>query len=125
MDAGRRVVQLPVADQPGGNGGGDDYTPRDSGVHVLATVDESTYAEHDGNTTDDDHPVAWCTDFDGGRAWYTALGHTQASYTDTPFRAHVLGGLRTAAGTAPPTAVRAPGAADFLGLREVTLDDDT
>ena len=43
------------------------------------TVDESTYGEDDGNTTDDDHPVSWCTDFDGGRAWYTAMGHTQSS----------------------------------------------
>ena len=39
-----------------------DYSPRDSGVHVLATVDESTYDEDDGNTTDDDHPIAWCTE---------------------------------------------------------------
>ena len=46
--------------------------PRDSGVHVLATVDESTYDEDDGNTADDDHPIAWCSDFDGGRVWYTA-----------------------------------------------------
>ena len=26
-----------------------DYSPRDGGVHVLATVDESTYDEDDGN----------------------------------------------------------------------------
>ena len=31
------------------NGGGADYSPRNSGVHVLATVDESTYDEDDGN----------------------------------------------------------------------------
>ena len=43
---------------------------------MLATVDESTYGEEDGNTVDDDHPVAWCSDFDGGRSWYTAMGHT-------------------------------------------------
>ena len=108
------------------NGGGNDYSPRDSGVKVLATVDESTYAEDDGNATDDDHPVTWCTNFDGGRAWYTALGHTQASFSEAPFRAHLLGGLRTAAGTvtadcgaqreAPPTA------SDF---EITTLDDDT
>ena len=31
-------------------GGGDvDYSPRASGVHVLLTVDESTYVEEDGN----------------------------------------------------------------------------
>ena len=59
-----------------------DYSPRARQVKVLATVDESTYDEQDGNTIDDDHPVAWCSDFDGGRSWYTAMGHTQASFTD-------------------------------------------
>ena len=59
-----------------------DYSPRARQVKVLATVDESTYDEEDGNTIDDDHPVAWCSDFDGGRSWYTAMGHTQASFSD-------------------------------------------
>ena len=92
-----------------------DYSPRARHVHVLATVDESTYGEEDGNTVDDDHPVAWCSDFDGGRSWYTAMGHTQASFADANFRNHLLGGLRTAAGaeadcgeprSMPPTARR-------------------
>ena len=62
-------------------GGGDDYSPRDSGVKVLATVDESTYDEQDGSDgTDDDHPIAWCSDFDGGRVWYTGMGHTAESF---------------------------------------------
>ena len=61
--------------------------PRARHVKVLATVDESTYDEQDGNTIDDDHPVAWCSDFDGGRSWYTAMGHTQASFADAQFRA--------------------------------------
>ena len=38
-----------------------DYSPRAEPVHVLATVDESTYGEDDGNTADDDHPIAWCS----------------------------------------------------------------
>ena len=108
------------------NGGGTDYSPRDSGVHVLATVDESTYDEDDGNTTDDDHPVAWCTNFDGGRAWYTAMGHTQSSFCEAAFRAHLLGGIRTAAGTVTadcgPQRQAPPSAGDF---EIVTLDDDT
>lgn len=69
--------------------------PRDS-VQVLLTLDESTY---EGGTMGDDHPIAWCHEFDGGRSWYTALGHTKASYTSSLFRQHVLGGLRWAAGT--------------------------
>jgi type 1 glutamine amidotransferase len=68
--------------------------PRDR-VHVLATVDEATYA---GGTMGPDHPIAWCRYFDGGRAWYTAMGHTAESYADPLFRAHLLGGIRFAAG---------------------------
>src|SRR3954468_24302267 len=108
------------------NGGGNDYSVRDSGVKVLMTVDESTYDEQDGNTTDDDHPITWCSQFDGGRMWYTGMGHTQESYADTNFRNMVLGGIKTAAGVvnADCGKVRqaAPSANDF----EITaLDDDT
>ena len=117
LDAHRRVVQLPGHQPPGGERqrAVADYSPRASQVHVLATVDESTYDEEDGNTVDDDHPVAWCSNFDGGRSWYTAMGHTQASFADANFRSHLLGGLRTAAGADgrlrraardPPTAAR-------------------
>ena len=60
----------------------DDYSPRAGGVHVLPTLDESTYAEDDGNTTDDDHPISWCQRYDGGRSWYTGMGHTQASFAE-------------------------------------------
>ena len=94
-------------------------------MKVLATVDESTYDEQDGNTIDDDHPVAWCSDFDGGRSWYTAMGHTQASFSDAQFRAHLLGGLRTAAGVAGDCGERAhmpPTAADF---EKITINNDT
>ena len=108
------------------NGGGNDYSPRDSGVKVLMTVDESTYAEDDGNTTDDDHPVTWCTDFDGGRAWYTALGHTQASYQEAPFRQMVLGGLKTAARTVTADCGAPRQAPPQISDFEITsLDDDT
>jgi len=71
-----------------------------SNVHVLATLDESTY---NGGTMGD-HPIAWYHDYDGGRAWYTAGGHTATSYTEPLFRAHLLGGIQYAAGAfaAPP-----------------------
>src|SRR5688572_8975712 len=108
------------------NGGGTDYSPRDSGVKVLMTVDESTYGEDDGNATDDDHPVAWCTEFDGGRSWYTAMGHTQASFSEAAFRSHLLGGLRTAAGVGNADCGeprQAPPTADDFEVR--AIDDDT
>jgi PKD repeat protein/glucose/arabinose dehydrogenase len=90
--------------------GDDDYTPRPN-VHVLATVDESTYDEQDGNATDDDHPVTWCQRYDGGFSWYTAMGHTEASYTEPNFLAQVLGGLETTAGVEPNEACGFQGAA--------------
>jgi type 1 glutamine amidotransferase len=67
--------------------------PRDS-VRVLATLDESTY---EGGSMGGDHPIVWCRTIEGGRAWYTAGGHTTASFRDTLFREHVAGGVRWAA----------------------------
>jgi hypothetical protein len=45
-----------------------------------------------------DHPHAWCKSYVGGRSFYTGGGHTQASYAEPAFRAHLLGGIRYAAG---------------------------
>ena len=65
------------------------------GVRVLALLDESTYA---GGSMGARHPIAWCRRFQGGRSWYTGGGHTEASYDEPLFRAHLLGGIRWAAG---------------------------
>ena len=67
-------------------------------VHVLARLDEASYA---GGTMGADHPIAWYHAYDGGRAWYTAGGHTRESYAEPPFLEHLLGGIRYAAGLAP------------------------
>ena len=66
-------------------------------VHVLATVAEKSYH---GGTMGHDHPIVWAHRYDGGRAWYTGLGHTPESYADPAFRAHLLGGIAWAAGAA-------------------------
>jgi len=39
-------------------------------------------------------PCVWCNTFDGGRQWFTALGHRVEDYQDPLFINHVLGGLR-------------------------------
>jgi type 1 glutamine amidotransferase len=64
-------------------------------VHVLATLDEKSFH---GGTMGGDHPVAWCRRVGKGRLWYTALGHTEASYTEPEFVQHLLGGIQIAAG---------------------------
>jgi uncharacterized protein (TIGR03437 family) len=64
-------------------------------VKVLATIDETSYL---GGTMGADHPIAWCQFYDGGRAWYTAGGHTAESYSDSLFRQHLLGAIQFTAG---------------------------
>lgn len=62
-------------------------------VHPLLKIDESTY---EGGTNGDYHPMAWYHEFDGGRAWYTAGGHTEASFKEELFLQHILGGIQYA-----------------------------
>jgi type 1 glutamine amidotransferase len=45
-----------------------------------------------------DHPIAWSRAYGGGRSFYTGLGHTDASWADPEFLAHVAGGITWAAG---------------------------
>ena len=83
--------------------------PRPS-VHVLATIDETSYNPGEG-AMGADHPIAWWHDYDGGRAWYTAGGHTDASYSEPLFLAHLLGGIMYAAGPGKsPAATTTPAA---------------
>ncbi|MFG3578915.1 ThuA domain-containing protein [Micromonospora chersina] len=63
--------------------------------HVLATVDEKTYA---GGSMGFDHPVTWCKDYQGGRSFYTGLGATPESYDSADLRAHLGGAIQWAAG---------------------------
>jgi type 1 glutamine amidotransferase len=64
-------------------------------VRVLVEIDESSYS---GGSMGHRHPMAWCHAYDGGRAWYTALGHTVESYAEPLFQDHLLGGILWAAG---------------------------
>jgi cytochrome c len=96
--------QSPV--NPVVNGGGNDYNPRNTtGIHVLLTMDESTYVEGDGSDgVDDDHPISWCHRYDGGRAWYTGMGHTDGSFSEAGFLSHILAGINITAGYTPSAA---------------------
>jgi uncharacterized protein len=64
-------------------------------VNVLLKLDTDSFegSEHPGN-----HPIAWYHDYDGGRAFYTGLGHTKETYTEENFLLHLLGGIRYAMG---------------------------
>ena len=70
----------------------DDPSPR---VNILIRIDETTYS---GGTMGASHPMAWWHEYEGGRAWYTALGHTTESYKEPEFLGHLLGGILWTAG---------------------------
>ena len=81
-----------------------DRNPRGT-VRVLATVDEASYDVDDNpwfpgiKPRMGDHPIVWCREYDGGRAFQTALGHTIESYSDPIFIAHLEGAIVWAAGS--------------------------
>ena len=64
-------------------------------VNVLLRIDENSY---EGGTNGENHPMAWYHDYDGGRAFYTALGHTIETFSEENYLQHVLGGIRYAIG---------------------------
>lgn len=64
-------------------------------IKVLINLDENSYQ---GGKRMGTHPMAWYHEYDGGRAFYTALGHTQESYTDPMYLRHLLGGIQYAIG---------------------------
>ncbi|MEU2060282.1 ThuA domain-containing protein [Streptomyces sp. NPDC013455] len=61
-------------------------------ARVLLRADETSYA---GGGMGADHPLAWCREEgpEGGRVFYTALGHAADAYRDPAFLAHLDGGL--------------------------------
>jgi len=81
----------------------DDWTRKDEwynfrdinpDIHVLIKIDESTY---EGGKNGDNHPMCWYHAFEGGRSFYTEMGHTKESYTDPLYLQHLLGGIQYAA----------------------------
>jgi len=76
-------------------------------VRTLVTVDESTYNPRGysvpGGSTPmgNPHPISWCQNYDGGRSFYTAVGHKGVYWTEPAVLAHVLGGIKMTAGVAP------------------------
>ncbi|WP_428848641.1 MULTISPECIES: ThuA domain-containing protein [Shewanella] len=81
-----------------------DFTPvRNPNLHYILSVDENSYAPRSnwgnkqGEGMGEFHPIAWYQEFDGGRVFYTALGHTDAVYQDVLFQTHLYGGIYWAA----------------------------
>lgn len=78
-------------------------------VHVLQTLDESTYS---GGTMGEDHPIAWCQNFEGGRSWHQGAGHVDEAWSDDTFLTMVLRGIEWTSG-------RVSGGGDCVTFGEV------
>lgn len=68
-------------------------------LRVLIRLDESSYT---GGKMGAMHPITWYHSFDGGRAWYTAMGHTDESFAEPAFLQHLREGIKWAAGVSAP-----------------------
>jgi uncharacterized protein len=64
-------------------------------VTVLIKIDESSYS---GGKNGDNHPMAWYHAYDGGRVFYTELGHTKEAFSESLYLQHILGGIEYAMG---------------------------
>lgn len=65
------------------------------GTRILLTVDESTYS---GGEMGEIHPITWCGTYEGGRSFYTAMGHGIDRYGDPTFMALLAAGIDWASG---------------------------
>ena len=57
-----------------------DYVNYD--INILLNIDEKSYI---GGEHPDYHPITWYHEYDGGRSFYTGLGHTKEVYGDIRF----------------------------------------
>ncbi len=73
------------------------------GLHVLLAGDLTKLEDpgkekYPGKKFGDEFPLAWRHQFDGGREFYTALGHKKEHYSDPRLTRHILGGILWAMG---------------------------
>lgn len=62
---------------------------------TLVTLDEKSYT---GGANGDFHPISWYQEFDGGRSFYTGIGHRDETFGDPVYMKHLLGGIKYALG---------------------------
>jgi type 1 glutamine amidotransferase len=71
-----------------------------TGLHYLLGVDENSYSpakQGQAKGMGKFHPLAWYHEFDGGRSFYTALGHVPATFDDPDYLQHLFSGIFWAA----------------------------
>jgi type 1 glutamine amidotransferase len=71
--------------------------PRDNpALRIVIALDEASVPIDPPWQLAGQHPLAWHHEHEGGRAFYTALGHTPESYAEPAFAAHVAGAVEWA-----------------------------
>ncbi|MFX0555407.1 ThuA domain-containing protein [Maribacter sp. CXY002] len=70
-----------------------------SNINVLLSIDDSSFI---GGSNPDYHPMSWYQEFDGGRSFYTAMGHTNETYSNPLFLNHLWSGIHYVAGGDTP-----------------------
>jgi cytochrome c len=73
-----------------------------SKINVVLKIDEKSYI---GGKNGDNHPMSWYQEFDGGRSFYTAMGHTNETFSEPIFLNHLYAGIKYATGGDAPKAV--------------------
>ncbi len=68
-------------------------------INVVLTLDDKSYV---GGHNPDFNPISWYQEFDGGRSFYTAMGHTDESFAEPLFLNHLWAGIQYAAGGDAP-----------------------
>jgi len=68
------------------------------GLHVLLVGDHSKIEDKRIPKDATSRPLSWCHEFEGGRCWFTALGHKKEHYSDPNLMKHILGGIQWAMG---------------------------
>ena len=73
------------------------------GLKTILAIDESTYnpnvqwGSKIGKGMGVFHPIAWYHKFDGGRSFYTNLGHLPTDFSDQTYLNHIVAGIIWAA----------------------------
>jgi len=73
-------------------------------LRVLLSVDGSKFKQKGGARPDNDYAISWVREYDKGRVFYCALGHSDAMYWHPDMLRHYLAGLQYVLGDLPADA---------------------
>ena len=68
-------------------------------INVVLKIDEKSYI---GGNNGDNHPMSWYQEFNGGRSFYTAMGHTNETFSEPLFLNHLWAGIQYVTGGDAP-----------------------